>query len=378
MKKTAMTALALILSLAGTELPAREASGVKAMGLAAPAAGADLVPYEYGLRRLGDDDVLIDVLYAGICHSDIEIVRDSFDVPVPYPYVPGHEIAGRVAETGKNVKTLKTGDYVAVGSMVDSCGTCEFCAAGQEQYCLRGAEWTGGGYATKIVVREKFVLKLPDGMDVSRAAPLLCAGITVYSPLRKLDLKKGDKIAVAGLGGLGHLAVKYAVSKGAEVTVFEITDSKIAAAEKLGAAEYVNLNADERAFEKHAGRFNAIIDAIPGRLALQPYLDMLKNTGTFVILGMPPAKDRMAEFDIHAMTGGGKKIMGSSIGGIKETAEMLEYSAEHGIYPDVEIIDAEYVNEAFRRVEAGDVLFRFVIDASTIKTRSAHADGDAE
>lgn len=366
MKKYVLIMACLALALCVSPACATEGNGITARGYAAMQAGGPLMPYEFQLRAVGEHDVLVDVLYSGICHSDIHLIDDAFGM-TEYPYVTGHEIVGKVSAAGKRVTRYKVGDVVGIGSMLDSCGECEFCLADLEQFCTKGAVWTGGGYATRIVVNERFALAIPDGMPLERIAPQMCAGITVYSPLKKLNIKKRDKIAVAGLGGLGHMALQYAVSMGAEVTVFEITDAKAEAARKLGAADYVNTRKDSEALGHYRNRFKGIINTIPVRYDLQPYIDALRDTGTLVIVGMPPSDQSAMTFDVNTLPMGGKIIMGSSIGGIRETQEMLDYAAEHKIYPLVEVISADRVNEAFKRVKAGEVNFRFVIDVSSIK-----------
>lgn len=322
-------------------------------------------PYEFSLRAVGDHDVLIDVLYAGVCHSDIHAINEDWGPMGEFPMVPGHEVVGRVAATGKNASRFKVGDLVGVGGVLDSCGECKFCRANLEQFCLKGPTFTDSGYADKIVANERFVLSIPDGMPVEQAAPLMCAGITAYSPLKKLNIQKDDKVAVAGLGGVGHMALKFAASMGAEVTVFEITDAKADIAKKLGATHYVNTRANPKALEQLQGQFHAIVSTIPVRYDIQPYIDALESAGTLVILGMPATAQSAATFDLNTLSGGARSIMGSQVGGIRETQEMLDYAAKQKIYPEVEIITADRINEAFQRVLDGDVQFRFVIDMST-------------
>lgn len=367
MKLLTITMLFLIAFIAAPSLLAAEDATVKAIGYASMKAGEPLVPYEFPLRPIGEHDVLVDILYSGICHSDIHLVDDAFGPIIEHPYVTGHEILGKVSATGKGVTRFKIGDVVGIGSMLYSCGECEFCLADMEQFCVKDAEWTSGGYATHIAVNERFALAIPREMPLERVAPFMCAGITTYSPLKKLDIRKGDKVAVAGFGGLGHMAVMFAVSMGAEVTVFEITDAKKALAEELGAVKYVNTRKDPGALDEHQNQFKAIINTIPVKHDVQPYINALKATGTLVIVGMPPSDQSAMTFDGNILPMGGKVIMGSSIGGIKETQEMLDYSAEQKIYPMVEIIPANEINAAFERVKAGDVYFRFVIDVSTMK-----------
>lgn len=358
-------------------LSAGEAASLRyAYGYAAKEAYAPMGLYRFPLPAVGEKDILVDILYAGICHSDIHLVKDEHGPMVEYPYVPGHEIVGCVKAIGSGESKFKVGDVVAIGSMIGSCGQCTYCEAGLEQHCIRGAKWTGGGYATAMVLNEKWAVAVPEDMPVERAAPLMCAGITVYSPLKRLNIRKGDTVAVAGMGGLGHLAVKYAVATGAEVTVFEVTDAKAVLAKKMGAVDYVNTMKNPRALERHRNKFTGIISTIPAKFDVQPYIDALKDRGTLVLLGMPPLGQNILTFDCHSLISGGKKLLGSSIGGMKETEEMLAYSAVHRIYPDVEVITAEKINEAFDRVRRGDVLFRFVIDTQSIKGEWLDGNGD--
>ena len=367
MKKYTAAILCLFFTFCCAAVSAAEKTAFTAVGYAATRPGGPLIPYRFTLPELGGHDMLVEIAYAGVCHSDIHLVNGEHGPIVEYPYVPGHEIVGRVSAVGKNVTKFKINDTVGIGSMLGSCGECEYCRAGQEQYCIRGADWTGGGYATHITVNEKFAAAIPREMPAIIAAPLMCAGITTYSPLKRLKVKKGDSVAVAGLGGLGHLALQYAVSMGAEVTVFEITDAKAAAAKRLGAADYVNTRDNPALLERYRNKFKAVISTIPVKHDIQPYIDALKETGTLVILGMPPLGENIMAFDSHVLTSGGKCIMGSSIGGMRETEEMLRYSATHGICPEVEVISANQINSAFKRVKAGDVQFRFVIAVSSMR-----------
>ncbi len=362
MKKLFLIAFLIVFANFSSALAAETA-----WGLAASAVHEPLKPYKFDLKELDEKDIQIEILYAGVCHSDIHLVNDEHGAIVEYPYVPGHEIVGRVSKIGKNEKRFKVGDIVGVGSILNSCGVCEFCKNNLEQYCIEGAEWTGGGYATKIIVNEKFAVPIPKNIPVESVAPLMCAGITVYSPLKQLGIKKGDKVAVAGMGGLGHLAVQYAKAMGADVTVFEVTDEKISDAQKFGAVDYLNTKKNPQAFENYQNKFDAIICTIPLKFELQPYIDTLKSLGTIVILGMPPLGENIFNFDSHILTSGGKRIIGSSIGGMAETEEMVNFSAKHKIFPAVEIISADKINEAFQKVKFGEVKFRYVIDAKTIK-----------
>jgi uncharacterized zinc-type alcohol dehydrogenase-like protein len=353
-----------------TALPLFAAEGqnrLKTLGYAAMRAKGPLVPYEFELREVNDDEILLDILYAGLCHSDIHIVDEDWGSFTGFPFVPGHEIAGKVAAVGKNVTKFKVGDIAGVGALLDSCGECEFSIGGQEQYCEKGALTTTGGYAKNIVVKERYALTIPKSIPLEKVAPLLCAGITSYSPIFKLDIKKGDKVAVAGLGGVGHMALQYAVSMGADVTVFEVTDAKAESAKKLGAVEYVNTRKNPKALDDHQNKFKAILSTIPVKYELQPFINALRSTGTFVIIGMPATDQSGATFDLNTVSLNGRMIMGTCVGGIKETQEMLDYSAEHKIYPEIEVIQANEINEAFEKIKNGDVQFRYVVDVSTMK-----------
>lgn len=337
--------------------------------------------YEFTRHAIGDNDVLIEILYSGICHSDLHQVHGDW-MPGSYPMVPGHEIAGRVAAVGKNVTKFKIGDFAGVGCMVNSCGECEHCKGGEEMFCderktvytynsrdvFHDGEITMGGYSNNIVVDERFVVKIPDGADLKRVAPLLCAGITTYSPIMFSHVGKGDKVGVAGFGGLGHMAVQYAVSLGAEVTVFDISEEKREDALRMGAVRYVNVNNPE----EQRGLNNTmdfIISTIPAHYEPLMYVSMLKKDGELAIVGLP-ANSECPSISIGVLPYmANRKIYGSLIGGMKETQEMVDYSVEHGIYPEVEIIPAygAAVDEAYRKVAAGEVKFRYVIDMKTMK-----------
>lgn len=334
-------------------------------------------PYEFERNTVGDNDILIEIMYSGICHSDIHQLRDEWGGSI-FPMVPGHEIAGRVVGIGKNVTKFKVGDFAGVGCMVNSCGICARCKAGEEQYCennktvytynSRNFEGnpTLGGYSNNIVVTENFALKIPQGADLKRIAPLLCAGATTYSPLRFTHVGKGDKVAIAGFGGLGHLAVQYAVSLGAEVTVFDITEDKRNDALRMGAKKYVNTaNADE--LNNLENSFRVIISTIPTNFNVEQYVRMLKVDGEMVLIGMP-ASNQIPSVNTGALAGR-RKIYGTLIAGIPETQEMLDYSIKHNIYPEIEMIEANAnaINQAFKSVLDGKVKFRYVIDMNTLK-----------
>jgi uncharacterized zinc-type alcohol dehydrogenase-like protein len=334
-------------------------------------------PYEFKRHAVGDNDVLIEILYAGICHSDLHHAWEDWRKET-YPMVPGHEIAGRVVKVGKNVTKFKVGDYAGVGCLVNSCGECEYCKKGEEQYCEKriltyaskdsyhNNEITQGGYSNNIVVSEKFAIKIPQNAQLEKVAPLLCAGITTYSPIKFTHVKKGDKVAVAGFGGLGHMAVQYAVALGAEVTVFDIAENKRQDALNMGAVKYVNVNHPEE-LKGLDNSFRVVISTIPAKYDPAMYLRMLKLDGELVILGLP-AKENTPSIDIATMIWQARrKIYGSQIGGIPETQEMMDYSVTHNIYPRVEIIPIQKLDEAYQKVLAGEVKFRYVIDMSTLR-----------
>ncbi|QEV19856.1 NAD(P)-dependent alcohol dehydrogenase [Streptomyces alboniger] len=339
---------------------------------AAPAPDAPLERTTIPRRAVGEFDVLIDIKYAGICHSDIHQARDGWGEGI-FPMVPGHEIAGIVAEVGPGVTKFSVGDHVGVGCMVDSCRRCENCAAGLEQYCTGGnvgtynaldknGEPTYGGYSTHIVVDEAFTLRIPDGIALDVAAPLLCAGITTYSPLAHWKAGPGTKVAVVGLGGLGHMAVKIAHAMGAEVTVLSQSLRKKDDGLRLGAEHYY-ATSDDATFEALAGRFDLILSTVSAPLPLDKYLGLLRTDGAFVNVGAPEEPVSLSLFSVIA---GRKTLAGSGIGGIRETQEMLDFCAEHGLGSEIELIRADQINEAYERVLASDVRYRFVIDAATI------------
>ncbi|WP_031466393.1 NAD(P)-dependent alcohol dehydrogenase [Sciscionella sediminilitoris] len=340
--------------------------------IAAPGAGQPLGVTTIERRELRPDDVLIDIAYAGICHSDIHQVDEDWGGSI-FPMVPGHEIAGTVAAVGSSVTKYQVGDRVGVGCMVDSCGECEQCRAGREQFCVKGnvqtynargfdGEPTYGGYSKQVVVRDAFVCRIPEGIGLDVAAPLLCAGITTYSPLRQWNVGPGKKVAVIGLGGLGHMAVKLAAAMGAEVTVLSQSLKKREDGLKLGASDYY-ATSDEATFDTLRGRFDVILNTVSAQLPLDRYLGLLAVDGTLANVGAPA--DPMS-FNMFSLLGGNKKLAGSMIGGIPETQEMLDFCAEHGIGAEIEVISAEKVNEAYERVKNSDVRYRFVIDTATI------------
>ncbi|CAM3640116.1 MULTISPECIES: NAD(P)-dependent alcohol dehydrogenase [Saccharibacillus] len=323
-------------------------------------------------RDLKAQDILIEIKYAGICHSDIHSARGEWG-PVQYPFVPGHEIAGIVSQVGPEVTKYAVGDRVGVGCMVDSCGKCVHCHDGEEQYCLEGmtgtygsvdryGQYTQGGYATHIVVTQDFVVRIPDALELDAAAPLLCAGITTYSPLRHWGAAPGQKIAVVGLGGLGHMAVKLAHAMGAEVTVLSQSLKKKEDGLKLGASHYY-ATSDEETFKTLAGSFDLIINTVSAKIDINAYLSLLAVDGTLVNVGAPSEPLPVQVFSLIPQR---RSFAGSSIGGIRETQEMLDFCAEHGIQPEIEVISADRIDEAWERVMASDVKYRFVIDISTL------------
>ncbi|WP_100628566.1 NAD(P)-dependent alcohol dehydrogenase [Algoriphagus formosus] len=341
---------------------------------AAEKADQPLGPFDLQRRTPGPSDVEIEILYCGVCHSDIHTARNEWGGTI-YPVVPGHEIVGKVTAIGSDVKNHKVGDTVGVGCMVDSCGTCGNCEEDLEQFCEKGMSGTYssylqdkktvtyGGYSTSIVVTEKFVLKVSDKLPLEGVAPLLCAGITTYSPLRHWKVKKGDKVAVVGLGGLGHMAVKLASAMGAEVTMLSRSPEKAKDADKLG-AHHFELTTDPENMKRLKGTYDLIIDTVSASHDYSAYLNLLRTDGVMVLLGVPPTPEQ-----IHAtsLIFGRKSLAGSLIGGIKETQEMLDFCAENGIVSDVEIIPMDKINEAYERTIAGDVHYRFVIDMASLE-----------
>lgn len=324
-------------------------------------------------RDLEPHDVLIEIKFAGICHSDIHTARGEWG-PVEYPLVPGHEIAGIVTQIGSEVKKYAVGDRVGVGCMVDSCRECDNCHKGEEQYCLGGmtgtygaidryGQFTQGGYSTHIVVTEDFVVRIPDGIELDAAAPLLCAGITTYSPLRHWGAGPGKKVAVVGLGGLGHLAVKIAHAMGAEVTVLSQSLKKKEDGLKLGAQHYY-ATSDPGTFVELAGSFDLIVNTVSAKIEISSYLSLLALDGTLVNVGAPAEP---LPVNVFSLIGHRRSFAGSMIGGIRETQEMLDFCAEHHIAPEIETISANQIDEAWERVLASDVRYRFVIDISTME-----------
>lgn len=346
---------------------------LKTPAYAAATARAPLAPFTVERREPGPKDVLIDILYCGVCHSDIHQARDEWGGAI-FPMVPGHEIVGRVAQVGSSVTRFKVGEAVGVGCFVDSCRSCAQCHRGEEQYCsgglavtYNGRERNGtptyGGYSTRITVDEAYVLRIPDSLPLDRAAPLLCAGITTYSPLRHYGLKPGDRLAVVGLGGLGHMGVKFGKAMGAEVTVLSTSPSKQKDALALGAAHFA-ATSNKDTFSSLAGRFDFILDTVSAPHDYNAYLNLLKVDGTMILVGAPPEPQPLSAFALLLQR---RKIGGSLIGGIRETQEMLDFCARHNLVSDIEVIPIRQINEAYERMLKGDVRYRFVIDTASLR-----------
>lgn len=340
--------------------------------LSVPSAKAPFEQSTIERRDLRPEDILIDIMYCGICHSDIHNAHNDFGSGV-FPMVPGHEIAGVVSAVGSKVTKFVAGDRVGVGCFVDSCGECPYCLKGEEQFCTKGVvivfnstdydgNLTYGGYSQKIVVKENFVVKIPDSLELDVASPLLCAGITTYSPMKHWNVGPGKKVAIVGMGGLGHLAVQFAHKMGAEVTVLSQTMNKKEESLQLG-ADFYYATSDAATFTKLAGQFDLILNTVSANLDVDAYLSMLQVDGTLVNVGLPNKPDQYSVFSLFA---GRRSIAASNVGGIKETQEMLDYAAEQGIAPMIEVINADQVDEAFSRVLRSDVRYRFVIDMSSL------------
>ncbi len=343
-------------------------------GYAAQTPTTDLAPWNFERRDVGPNDVQFDILFCGVCHSDLHQIKNDW-FPGIFPMVPGHEIVGRVAKVGKNVKGFKVGDLAGTGCMVNSCQLCENCKNDLEQYCLDGGSTqtynsyerdgktpTYGGYSNSIVVNEKFVLHISEKLDLAATAPLLCAGITTYSPLRHWKVGKGHKLAVLGLGGLGHMAVKFGVAFGADVTVLSTSPGKEADAKKLGAHHFV-VTSDPQQIKAAHGTFDFILDTVSAPHDFNMYLGLLKTNGVHICVGVPPEP---ASIQAFSLLGGRKSLAGSGIGGIAETQEMLDFCAEHNIVSDIEMIDIKDITTAYERMQKGDVRYRFVIDMATL------------
>jgi alcohol dehydrogenase (NADP+) len=345
---------------------------MKAHGYAAQNATSSLAPFNFERREPGPNDVVVEITYSGICHSDIHQVRNEWKNS-KYPMVPGHEIVGHVTAIGGAVKKFKVGDSAAVGVIVDSCRVCENCKADAQQYCIKGAvetynsrdyngEPTYGGYSNNIVVDENYVHTISPKLDLAAVAPLLCAGITTYSPLRHWKVGKGSKVGVVGLGGLGHMGLKFAHSFGAHVVQFTTSENKIEDAKRLGADEVV-ITKDASAVAKHANSFDFILDCVSAPHDVNEYLNLLRLNGTLCLVGLPEVPLSVAPFSV---VGNRRSLSGSGIGGMHETQEMLDYCAEHNIVSDIELTSIDKLNEAYERVIKGDVKYRFVIDMATL------------
>ena len=381
--KTALVGGAILAGVganaSGLKAPFGDTQRVPAYGYAAFGSEWKFQPFAFTRHPVGANDVLIEIVYSGICHSDLHSVNGDWHPRDNTPMVPGHEIAGRVVQVGKNVSKFKVGDLAGVGCMVNSCGECEACKRSEEQFCQNGktvftyhssdvfhnGELTYGGYSNNIVVSEKFAIKIPQNADLAKVAPLLCAGITTYSPIKFTNVKKGDKVAVAGFGGLGSLAVKYAVKLGAEVSVFDISEEKRELALKMGAKRFVNVNSASE-FSTISNEFRVIIRTIPYEYDVNAYVKMLQLDGEMVILGLPANKDKIKIDGNNLAWNFRKKVYSSLIGGIKQTQEMVDYSVTNGIYPDVEIIPIQKLDEAYQNVAKGKVHFRYVIDMKSL------------
>jgi uncharacterized zinc-type alcohol dehydrogenase-like protein len=349
-----------------------EVKNIKAFGT--EAATAPLNQLNINRRKLTPHDVEIDILYCGVCHSDLHTVRNEWHGTI-YPCVPGHEIVGRIVSVGDHVAKFKVGDLAAVGCMVDSCRECEYCKEGLEQYCEKGnvqtynspdkylGTQTYGGYSESIVVDESFVLRVPENLDLAATAPLLCAGITTYSPLKHWHVGPGQKVGVVGLGGLGHMAVKIAKAMGADVIVFTTSPSKIEDAKRLGADEVV-LSKDEEQLKRYTGKLHFILDAVSAEHDINAYLNLLRVDGSLALVGAPEHPLPVAAFSLIPHR---RSFAGSSIGGIAETQEMLDFCGKHGIVSDIEMINIQQINEAYDRLLKGDVKYRFVIDMASLK-----------
>ena len=345
-----------------------------AKGYAATGAHSALAPFSFERRAPGPRDVQIEILFCGICHSDLHQARNDWGNSI-YPMVPGHEIVGRVSAVGSDVRKLKPGDYAGVGCMIDSCRTCSACAEGEEQYCENGATFTYnahergsqsiafGGYSDLIVVDEHFVVRIPSSLDLKGAAPLLCAGITTWSPLHHWGVGKGHKVGVIGLGGLGHMGIKFAHALGASVVMITTSPGKAADAMRLGADD-VLISTDKAAMSKHAGSFHFLLNTIPNGHDVNPYTRLLRRNGTMVLVGALMALEPALQG--RSLIGGRKRLAGSAIGGMQETQDMIDFCAEHGIVSDIETISMSQVNEAYERLLRNDVKYRFVIDMATL------------
>jgi uncharacterized zinc-type alcohol dehydrogenase-like protein len=349
------------------------AERIETTGYAALSAGAPLVRWDFERRAPGPRDIVLDLLYCGICHTDLHMVRNEWAMSI-FPMVPGHEIVGRVRSTGSEVRKWKAGDAVGIGCFVDSCRECSACQQGDEQYCEKGpvmtyaardrdGSTTQGGYSDCLVVNEDFVYRLPSTLPLDRTAPLMCAGITTYSPLRRAGLKTGDSVAIAGLGGLGHMAVKIAKALGARVAVLSQSSGKRDDALRLGADEFI-VTREPESLARHANRFAFILDTVAAPHDVNVYLGLLRRNGKLAQVGAPSEPLPVAVFNLIQNR---RSIAGSMIGGLRETQEMLDFCGEHGIGADIEVIPIQKVGEAYERIVRSDVRYRFVIDLSSLK-----------
>lgn len=345
---------------------------IQSKGYAAQNAETDLAPWNFERRDVGSQDIQIEIQYCGVCHSDLHQIKNDW-FPGVFPMVPGHEIVGIITKVGDHVKNFQVGDLAGVGCMVDSCQVCENCQDGLEQYCLEGSTQTYnnlgrdgiptyGGYSNNIVVREEFVLRISDKLPLAATAPLLCAGITTYSPLRYWKVGKGHKLAVLGLGGLGHMAVKFGAAFGAEVTVLSTAPSKEQAAKDLGAHHFI-VTSDPAQLKSVRGAFDFILDTVSADHDINMYMSLLRTNGTHICVGVP-SNPHMVQ--VFSLLGGRKSLAGSGIGGIPETQEMLDFCAEHNIVSDIEMIDIKDITSSYQRMLKGDVRYRFVIDMATL------------
>lgn len=345
---------------------------IQAKGYAAQTAESPLAPWQFERRDVGPHDVQLEILYCGVCHTDIHLTRNEW-FPGLFPMVPGHEIVGRISAVGSHVKKFTVGKLAGIGVMVDSCRECEDCRNGQEQFCAVAPVQTYnnldhqglpayGGYSDTIVANEDFVHHISDKLDLAAVAPLLCAGITTYSPLKRWNIQKGHKLAVVGLGGLGHMAVKFGVAFGADVTVISTSPNKEAAAKELGAHHFI-ISKDEVQMKAAFKRFDFILDTVSGNSDLNPYLATLKTNGIYVNVGIPTKPWEVSAFSLVV---GNKVIAGSGAGGLSETQQMLDFCAEHNIVSDIELISINDIHKAYDRMQKGDVKYRFVIDMKTL------------
>ena len=352
-------------------MPDHPGGTMKTKGYAVLAAKQDLVPFDFSRRELRPDDVALDISFAGICHSDIHQAREEWG-PAIFPMVPGHEIAGVVTEIGGAVTKFKVGDRIGVGVFVDSCRKCSSCLAGLQQYCVEGMTGTyngyerdgktvaQGGYSDKFVVNQDYAVKIPGNLDMSGVAPLLCAGITLYSPLRHWNAGPGKKVGILGLGGLGHMGTKFAAALGAHTTVFSHSPEKEADAKAMGADDFISTK-DPKTLASLPADFDLILNTVSADINIEDYLRLLKLDGTLVVIGLP---GKPYSVNVPTLLGARRSLSGSMIGGMPQLQEMLDFCGEHNILSDVEVIDPSYINEAYDRTVKSDVKYRFVIDAS--------------